>query len=132
MYLLDTNIISYLLLQNAKVKNKIETINLQELVTCSIVVSELLYGVKLSGSKQFELISFYNSFFERIEVIGYDFSASKIFAEIKSDLKINGNIIEDFDLMIASICLANDLILVTNNTKDFERINGLKIENWTK
>ena len=38
---------------------------------------------------------------------------------------------EDFDLMIASICLANDLILITNNTKHFDRIKELKIENWT-
>jgi tRNA(fMet)-specific endonuclease VapC len=67
-------------------------------------------------------------------LICYDFDkkAATIFGKIKNTNKITGKTIEDMDVMVASICIANDLILVTNNTKHFEHIIELKIEDWTK
>jgi len=45
---------------------------------------------------------------------------------------MEGNIIDDFDLLIGSTAIVNDMILVTNNEKHFERLNHIKIENWTR
>ena len=53
-----------------------------------------------------------------------------LFGKIKVDLKSKGKIIEDLDILIASIAIADNCILVTNNTDHFERVGGLQIENW--
>lgn len=56
--------------------------------------------------------------------------SAMLFGKIKANLRSEGKIIEDFDILIASIAVANDSILITNNTQHFERIDGLQIENW--
>jgi len=57
-------------------------------------------------------------------------SSAEAFGRFKSKLRAQGNIIEDFDILIASIAYANECILVTNNPDHFERIDDIKIENW--
>jgi predicted nucleic acid-binding protein len=71
------------------------------------------------------------SFLQKINVLDFDKNAAEHFARIKAMLKRQGNMIADMDLMIASVCLANNLILVTNNTKHFNRIKELTVENWS-
>jgi predicted nucleic acid-binding protein len=58
-------------------------------------------------------------------------TAAEWFGKLKAELKQQGNIIMDADLLIASIAIANDLILVTNNTRHFQRLSMLKIDNWS-
>ncbi len=69
---------------------------------------------------------------ETISLLPFDEAAAEKFGTIKADLKKSGLIIMDADIMIASVALANDLTLVTNNTKHFERIAELRIENWVQ
>ena len=58
--------------------------------------------------------------------------SAKISAELYSDLRQSGNNVDDIDLLIAGIAIENEMNLVTNNEKHFEKIPGLKIANWTK
>jgi len=60
----------------------------------------------------------------------FDRKSIEHFAKIKATLKAQGNLIDDFDMLIAAIALRNDMILVTNNERHFERISNLSIENW--
>jgi predicted nucleic acid-binding protein len=104
----------------------------QELSLCSIVLSELIIGALNHKTKSVELIDFYKGLGETMNIFDFDVQSAWVFANLKRNLIKQGKIIEDFDLMIASICLVNNLTLVTANTKHFERIEGLKIEDWTK
>ena len=74
----------------------------------------------------------FKSFLKTIDILDFDKAAAEHYARIKAKLKKEGNLIADMDLMIASICLANKYILVTNNTKHFSRIENLTIENWSQ
>ena len=71
-------------------------------------------------------------FLNNMTILPFCEDSSYIFAEQKAVLKKGGNIIADLDLMIASIALNHKSILVTNNTKHFECIKKLKVENWSK
>ncbi len=66
----------------------------------------------------------------KLEVLQTTFEVAKVFGDIKTHLRRKGKIINDADILIASIVMANDGILVTNNTAHFERIPNLKLENW--
>ncbi len=65
-----------------------------------------------------------------LKILPFDEAAANRFGQLKADLKRQGKILLDADLMIAAIALTNQLVLVTNNVKHFERIPELVIENW--
>jgi tRNA(fMet)-specific endonuclease VapC len=66
----------------------------------------------------------------KVRVLFLNEDAANKFGKIKVDLRRGGQIIDDFDILIAAITLSNDGILVTNNIEHFKRIEGLKFENW--
>ena len=92
---------------------------------------ELYYGAYKSQKTSANLAKV-----RRIEkafnTISLDFFISETYGMIKSQLESEGNPLDDFDLIIASTALANNLILVTNNEKHFKRVQGLKLDNWTR
>ena len=67
-----------------------------------------------------------------VEIIALGRESAEIFAMLKADLEKAGIPLDDFDLILAACALAHDLVLVTNNVKHFQRIQGLKFENWAK
>ena len=67
---------------------------------------------------------------DSIESKNISLEAAEKFGEIKNKLRSDGNIIDDFDLLIAAICLVEDAILVTENGKHFNRIENLEVESW--
>ena len=132
MYLLDTNMLIYIINdKSAKLSQKLKTFKPLELSTCSIVVSELYFGVQKSRFKEQNLKSLEKilSFFSI-----YDFGVkeAKEYAKLRANLEQKRSLIGNMDMLIASSAMANNLILVTNNEKDFARIENLKIENWCK
>ena len=66
------------------------------------------------------------------EIISAGSEIAEIFGMLKSDLEKSGNAIDDFDLIIAACALTHNLTLVTNNQRHFERIDGLKLTNWSE
>jgi tRNA(fMet)-specific endonuclease VapC len=132
MFCLDTNIIVFFLKnQYSNLTTKIlQEIELQNVATNSVVCCELLfYSYKNKATKSLELRQ---EFLKLLPIFDLNYQAANHFAEQKAVLEKTGQKIDDIDLQIASICLANDLTLVTNNTKHFERIEDLKLEDWTK
>jgi len=132
MYLLDTNICIYILKNKPiEVFEKFKKLNIKDLKLSSITVSELYYGVYNSQQveKNLEIIK---NFLIPFEILDFDEKSGIEYAKIKSSLRKKGILIGELDMQIAGIALSNNLILVTNNEKEFKRINNLKIENWVK
>ena len=96
----------------------------------SITLSELYYGINKSVKFEENKRNLLN-FMLGIRILNFDENSAIEYGRIRANLEKRGLVIGSFDMLIASHAKANDLVLVTNNTKEFERIEGLKIENWT-
>ena len=129
-YIIDTDTIIYFLKNNKKVIGKFSKINDENIFTTIINSAELLFGAYNSQLVEDNLKKF-KLFLENINILPFDEIAAENFARLKAELKRDGNLIDDMDLMIASICIAAGYVLVTNNTKHFSRIEELNIENWS-
>jgi tRNA(fMet)-specific endonuclease VapC len=129
-YVLDTDTLVHFLKGDRNVIETLANHAATDLSTTMIKHSELLFGVFNSAKKKenFKLIS---GLLKTLTLFDYCEESSMIFAEQKALLKRQGNLVADMDLMIASITLRHKATLVTNNTRHFARINGLKLENWT-
>jgi len=136
MFLLDTNTCIKIL--NGHSDNK--TVNVitrlkenpvQKIALCSVVKFELWYGAYKSQKKNENLLK-YREFMKVFYSFDFDDSASIRTGEIRALLEKQGKTIGPFDTMIAGIALSNELTLVTDNTKEFERVPGIKLENWTQ
>lgn len=128
-YLLDTNICVYWLKGNSAIEHKITAIGLDRLALPFITVSELFYGAYKSQKTEANL-QLVRELTTQLETIESDNNICELFGELKARLAKSGQLIDDADLFIASCAIVNDMTLVTNNTRHFERITGLKIENW--
>ncbi|PJZ79150.1 type II toxin-antitoxin system tRNA(fMet)-specific endonuclease VapC [Leptospira meyeri] len=129
-YFLDTNICIYFLKgKNLKIETNIKKLNPNRIKIPSIVKAELLLGALKSQNpkKNRDIVL---DFVDPFEIIGFNDVESEIYSEIRSNLELKGLPIGPNDLIIASIVLNNNGILVTNNEKEFSRIQSLKIENW--
>ena len=131
-YLLDTNIIAYIINERPpEVISKFQLLSKDEISVSSIVVAELWYGVAKSHKKE-QNKSALEHFLAPLTIIDFDVMAAKFYAVIRADLESKGMIIGSNDILIASHALSLGLTLVTNNTKEFGRVNGLKLENWVE
>jgi len=129
-YLLDTNAcIQILNSSNSPVTKKILSITAKEIYICTVVYSKLYYGAYKSANVNRNLTHLENLFAEFAD-LPLDRQAVKIAGNIRARLDALGTPIGANDLLIAAIALANDLILVTHNTREFSRIDGLKYEDW--
>lgn len=130
VYMLDTNICGYIIRNKPEyIKEKLKSIETKhDIVLSSVVVAELLYGAKKKDSEK--LTRLVLSFVDNFTIFDFDNTASNEYANIRVSLEKTGNIIGSNDLFIAAHAKAKDAVLVTNNTKEFERVENLKIENW--
>jgi vapC-like nucleic acid-binding protein len=130
MYLLDTNICIFL--KNKKSPNVLQKIKENKhlgIYISSITVAELQFGVynsKYIERNRISLIKFLTPF----SVLNFDDRDAEEFGKIRTTLKNEGKIIGAYDMLIAAQALAKNLILVTDNTKEFCRIKNLTIEDW--
>lgn len=130
-YLIDTNIIIYSLKNDRAVNNRFrETANIPKSISV-ITYGELVYGAKKSQHVERSLATTYR-IAELFPIIDVNRSIMDLFGEIKNNLERQGNTIDDMDVLIAATALSHNLILVTNNTNHFSRVDDLRIENWTK
>nr|WP_122951260.1 type II toxin-antitoxin system VapC family toxin [Bathymodiolus thermophilus thioautotrophic gill symbiont] len=130
IYMLDTNIISYLIKSHDEMLvRKFEVVSQYDLVVISsISVAELRYGVKKKQSKNLETVV--NNFLHPLEQKDFDESSAIIYGDIRVDLEKRGRVIGALDMLIAAHAKSLGATIVTNNTKEFDRVVGLKVENW--
>jgi tRNA(fMet)-specific endonuclease VapC len=128
-YLIDTDIIVYSIKGNLKVQQRFREKEAIPKAISIITYGELLYGAKKSSQPEKNAAIVYR-LAEIFPVVGITRSVIEAFAEIKRSLEIRGERLADLDLLIASTALSLNYTLVTNNTQHFQRIKGLKLENW--
>ena len=128
-YLLDTNICAYFLNGKFDLEVKIEEVGFENCVVSEITIAELKYGVEKSTHKEKnkKTLEIFQTKFDVIPI----FPALDIYAKEKARLKTKGKILDDFDLLIGSTAIFNNLTLVTKNVNDFERLEDIDIEDWT-
>jgi len=130
IYLLDTNAcIVYLNRPMSGVRRRLESLSPQDIAICSVVKAELFYGARRSKNPQ-RTLALQSTFLNNFVSLPFDDAAATIFSEIRAELAIRGTPIGPYDLQIASIAKVHNLILVTHNTSEFSRVNGLQIEDW--
>ena len=128
-YLLDTNACIELLNERESlIAKKLESVSPQDIRLCSVVKAELFHGAyKSRREKNLELVRLFTSAFGSFP---FDDSVAEEYGKLRVAMEQQGNRIGPYDLLIASIALVNDATLVTHNTDEFQRVNGLRIEDW--
>jgi len=129
-YLFDANICIYYINGKFNLKDKFRSVKRENRYISEITLAELKFGVKNSDSPDRNQ-KVLDNFLTGVQILPI-FNSLDLYAEEKARLRKKGKPIDDFDLLIGVSSVANNLVLVTNNESHFERINGIKIENWTK
>lgn len=129
-YMLDSNICIYVMNNHPKiVVDMFHQLTIDEVCISTITHGELIFGAENSQRRDQNLEKV-DIFCNLITVLPLDNSASRHYGRIRSYLNKNGTPIGNNDLWIAAHALSEDLILVTNNEREFNRVKDLKIENW--
>jgi tRNA(fMet)-specific endonuclease VapC len=129
-YLLDTNICIYIIKRKSEVVlEKLHRAFHSSVAISSITLSELEYGVQKSEFAERNAISLLR-FLAVIDILPYNGSAAREYGKIRASLERTGNVIGNMDMLIAAHAKSLGAILVTNNEKEFKRVNGIRIENW--
>jgi len=132
IYLLDTNIISYWMRGDEKLINKIRKHKPSDLSICTITLAEIYYGIEKSPVKKKERRNKIQRICSQLEIYPFDDLAARKYSMIRTQLEKDGIAISERDLQIASIAMANKLVAVTHNVKEFKRVVNLEVEDWAK
>ena len=132
IYLLDTNICIYLINKKTSIiLDHIRSKESDDIAISTITIAELEYGIlrsKYPDQNRIALLEFLVPF----QILNFDELAAVHYGSIRYELELKGKVIGPMDLLLAAQALSRNLIFVTNNEKEFIRINKLHIENWTK
>lgn len=129
-YLIDTNICIYIMNKRPTgIIHKFKRFDIGEIGVSTITVSELHYGIAKSKNRRSNKQRI-EEFLSPLEIIPYDEIAAKTYGDIRHKLEKQGELIGPLDLLIAAHALSRNLVLVTNNEKEFKRVKNLKVKNW--
>jgi tRNA(fMet)-specific endonuclease VapC len=126
--MLDTDSVSYALRGHGGVASRILARRPSELCISSITLAELRFGASKRQSKK--LHALIDTFVESVTPLAFDSDAADSYGRIAADLAARGMPVGALDAMIAAHAIAQKVVLVTNNSKHFGRVTGLKCENW--
>ena len=131
-YMLDTNICIYIAKhQPPEVKARFERLKPGQMVMSAITYGELHYGA-CKSSQRAKALTQLEELVQDIPVDGLESTAARAYGEIRATLEEKGRLIGNNDLWIGAHAMALDVTLATNNEREFKRIAGLSVENWTK
>ena len=128
-YLLDTNICIYFLKGQFDLHRKIKERGEENCFLSEITIAELKFGAENSIYKELNRKK-HEAFQAKFKILPI-FPALDIYAKEKARLKTKGRMLDDFDLLIGATAIYNNLTLVTRNVSDFDRLDGIVIEDWT-
>jgi len=129
-YLLDTNVcVVYLNGRSELVRDRLRSTPVEDMAVCSVVKFELFYGAFRSNNSA-RTLERQQAFLSRFASPPFGDETALLAGQIRAKLASAGTPIGSYDLQIAAIALANNLILVTHNTREFERVDGLQTEDW--
>lgn len=128
MLILDTNTCIAVLNGNAKVEGRLKE-HADQLAVPSVVAAELYMGAKASSRSAQNLMKL-ELFLSGVQVLDFDLDSARVFGDIQAHLRTVGRPTGVVDAMIAAVVLASGATLITHNTKDFENIPRLRVEDW--
>jgi len=127
-FMLDTDTVSLYLRNNGSVVSRLAAHKPSEVCLSSITLGELRFGAEKRRSKR--LHGIIDTFAAAVAVLPFDAAAAAMFGKVRAHLESKGTPIGTLDTLIAAHALALELALVTNNTRHFSRVRGLRTENW--
>lgn len=131
-YMLDTNICIYAIKHKPKgVIEALQKLDPDDVCISSVTYAELSHGVEKSNAVERNRVAL-TLFLSCIEIKSFDVNAADEYGRIRADLEKKGTPIGPLDMMIAGHAVASGCVVVTNNTKEFSRVNGLEIVNWVE
>ena len=129
-YMLDTNILIYTIKNRPKKVREVFKRNADYLSMSAVTLGEMIYGAERSAhTRNLEDVE---GLAARMDVLPFDYRAATHFGQVRAELMKTGKPIGPYDLMIAGHARSLGLILVTNNMREFKRVPGLRVENWTR
>ncbi len=129
-YLLDTNIVIYTIKNRPPVVREKFKLYQGQMAVSTVTVGELIFGAERSAKPEQNQVDI-DGMLARLDILHFDEKAAVHFGQIRAELYTAGTPIGPYDMMIAGHARSQGLILVTNNIKEFERVQGLRLENWT-
>ena len=130
IYMLDTDICIYIIKRKPlHVLKRLESIQPDQLSMSAITFAELMNGAKKSQRVEANVARL-NALGEILEICSFDQQAALVYGDVRSSLEKRGEVIGPHDLLIAAHALSLDRILITNNEREFKRVEGLKVDNW--
>jgi tRNA(fMet)-specific endonuclease VapC len=128
-YLLDTDACIELFKHNENVLDRVENVGADNCFVTEITIAELFYGAAKSGRQEhFDDVKYLLQAFDLVPI----FSSLQLYGVHKAELEAKGQMIGEFDLLIGSCAVFNDLVMVTSNVKHFDHIPNIKIEDWAQ
>jgi len=128
-FLLDTDICIYAIKARPHVVQRMRAVQPHNLSLSVMTLHELVYGAERSHSRQ-QALTLLNEFVAPFTVLDINSDVATQAAKLRATLARQGTPIGPYDLLIAATALANDLTLVSNNMREYRRIDGLQMENW--
>lgn len=131
IYMLDTNASSAAIRGDAGLDAKLQTLDRREWCISTITVAEHMYGLakKPEAVRLTELV---HAFLNAANVLTWDMAAAHALGRVRADLEKRGQVIGAYDMLIAAHALSQNFILVTDNVREFTRVENLKVENWQR
>lgn len=126
-YMLDTDTCIYTMKRKPLEVRRMFNIHSGAICISTVTLGELVHGVEKSNNQRYHQESL-EGFVGRLEVLHYDEAAAYHFGQLRQELK--GKEIGPYDFMLAAHARSLGLILITNNIREFKRVEGLRIENW--
>jgi tRNA(fMet)-specific endonuclease VapC len=131
-YLLDTNTCIFIINHKPEsVRQKMQSIPIGHIAVSSVTVSELDYGIAKSAAQKRNQAAL-EKFLMPLEVLAYDEAAARHYGAMRAKHEKKGTPIGSMDMMIAAHALSLRLTVITNNLREFKRVQGLKVADWTK
>lgn len=128
-YLLDTDTLIYIFKRAGNCLEHLRKLPDEVIATSAVNMFELEFGLAKSD-KPAPLRAFIHEVKQRYTVLNFDAAAAQKAGEIRAVLQSKGTPIGPYDVQVAGVALANNLSIVTRNTREFERVPGLRVENW--
>jgi tRNA(fMet)-specific endonuclease VapC len=128
-FLLDTDTCIHWLRGTAAVRERVTAVGAREMAVSVITLAELRYGAAASARPDANHRAV-DGLLGGLAVFGVSPAVARAFGEIKAKLRTRGQLLEDFDVLIAATAVTHGLTLVTNNTAHYGRIPGLRLDNW--
>ena len=130
-YMLDTDISIYTIKKRPEKVQATFKRHAGQMCISTVTLGELIYGAERSSQPERNL-DVVEGFAARLEVLSFEPHDAAHFGQLRAELASNGNLIAPYDLMIAGHARTRGLILVTNNNREFDRVPGLRLENWAE